>query len=385
MRQGRKAKNAIDCFSCNPSLSLESESGQGHSLDPSSSLEPPSPRRTNTVDLKLPHSKWNLEKVFHLLLTGPHRSRRYRPGCRRMGCGLSWEPPRPHHAASPNIPRQSSIAVNAVHASHCAFPGPLLFTSKHKQARPRPGPRSCEKLRPAKRGVPVRRLESSPIHHPTSSPPHPHSPPQPRTPPNKPTQSSFPKPVKKAGHAANPTPPPSSSSLLACRFAWLQPDSSPQPGITPSLRPALHPVWLVPYPPQHRTTCQYSHWDLEAHPQARRKTRRNSCLLPRPALHCSLSTALLSTNELAANSNHPPRPVLASTNHHRPIDHLCHLHTPATHLLSLSSAERLSSRYLWAIRYQKSTPRGSLRTSTKDGKQDRRPSRGQQSGHVIAR
>lgn len=204
MRQGRKAKNAIDCFSCNPSLSLESESGQGHSLDPSSSLEPPSPRRTNTVDLKLPHSKWNLEKVFHLLLTGPHRSRRYRPGCRRMGCGLSWEPPRPHHAASPNIPRQPSIAVNAVHASHCAFPGPLLFTSKHKQARPRPGPRSCEKLRPAKRGMPVRRLESSPIHHPTSSPPHPHSPPQLRTPPNKPTQSSFPKPVKKAGHAAIP-------------------------------------------------------------------------------------------------------------------------------------------------------------------------------------
>lgn len=286
MRQGWKAKNAIDCFSCTPSLSLESESGQGHSLDPSSSLEPPSPRRTNTVDLKLPHSKWNLEKVFHLLLTGPHRSRRYRPGCRRMGCGLSWEPPRPHHAASPNIPRQSSIAANAVHASHCAFPGPLLFTSKHKQARPRPGPRSCEKLRPAKRGMPVRRLELSPIHHPTSRPPHPHSPPQLRTPPNKPTQSSFPKPVKKAGHAANPTPPPSSSSLLACRFAWLQLDSSPQPGITPSLRPALHPVWLVPYPPQHRTTCQNSHWDLEAHPQdARRKTQDPTQLLP-PATPC---------------------------------------------------------------------------------------------------
>lgn len=178
MRQGRKAKNAIDCFSCNPSLSLESESGQGHSLDPSSSLEPPSPRRTNTVDLKLPHSKWNLEKVFHLLLTGPHRSRRYRPCCRRMGCGLSWEPPRPHHAASPNIPRQSSIAVNAVHASHCAFPGPLLFTLKHKQARPRPGPRSCEKLRPAKRGMPVRRLESSPIHRSNVQAPSPsHSPP----------------------------------------------------------------------------------------------------------------------------------------------------------------------------------------------------------------
>jgi hypothetical protein len=110
---------------------------------------------------------------------------------------------------------------------------------------------------------------------------------------------------------------------------------------SPSLRPALHPVWLVPYPPNAAPQVKTHIGTLKHTPKGpRRKAGPNSCEkvpAPTPCAAVTSPPTLLSTNEPAANSNHPPgdpvslcwpRPIT-----HTPLTTSFDLHTPATHLL----------------------------------------------------
>ena len=177
------------------------------------------------------------------------------------------------------------------------------------------------------------------------------------------------------------------------RVAAARRDSSSQPGISPSLRPALHPVWLVTYPPNtapqvkiHTGTLKHTPKGQDARPDP---TPARTCPLPRPALlspRRQPSSRPMSQRPIQITPPGDPvalcwpRPIT-----HTPLTTSCDLHAPATHLLYDSGAERLPSRYLYVVRYQKSTARGSPQTSTSDGEQQQGRRRRQQPGQLIVR
>jgi len=200
------------------------------------------------------------------------------------------------------------------YASHCAFPGPLFlpftFSPRNtRQARPRARLHHWDLPSDAH---PRTRL----AHHPSTSPP-------PFTLPLTPTKDQSPVPPTNLPNRASrtlsrrrvtlPIPPlrprPSRSSHAGsrgCSSTGLFLSTRNQ-----SIASARIASCLVGHlPTQHRTTGQNPHWDLEAHPQGpRRKTGPNSCAYvpaPTPCAAVTSPPTLLSTNEPAANSNHPP-------------------------------------------------------------------------------
>jgi hypothetical protein len=278
----------------------------GHSLTPSPSFEPHPAARTRWI-LAGSHapSGWNLWKVrsgFNPSAADrPHRSRRHRPGCSnglRPFLGASKTPSR----GFPKYPRQSSIAaVNGAHACHCAFPGPLFlpFTFSPPKTQAGTATRSFATLGPTKQGTSTDSTRPSSIDRSPSTLPSPS--PQLRTKVPSPQQTY---PGNRAsrspkGRVTLPTPPlrprPPRSSHAGSRGCSSTLPLNQESG-SPSLRPALHPVWLVPYPPNTAPQVKTHTGTLKHTPNLGAKTQDRTQLLRVGACSHALRCGHLAAN-----------------------------------------------------------------------------------------